>query len=66
MNTEYTKEHMIAVDPGIQAYQEGLRHDGYLFGDELWSPGAGDSGLFQDEGEVGVDCLAWGINCPVF
>lgn len=65
MNTEYTKEQVIAVDPGIQAYQEGLRHDRYLFGDELWSPGTGDSGLFQDEGEVGVDCLDWGINCSV-
>lgn len=65
MNTKYTNQHMIAVDPGNQAYQEGLRHDRYPFDDELWSPGAGDSGFFRDEGEVGVDCLAWGINCPI-
>lgn len=65
MNTEYINEHMIAVDPGTQAYQEGLRHAMYPFGDELWSPGAGDSGFFQDEGEIGVGCLAWGINCPI-
>lgn len=64
MNTEYRNEQMIAVDPGTQAYQEGLHHDRYPFEDELWSLGAGDSGLFQDEGEIGVDCLAWGINCP--
>ena len=66
INTKYTTEDMIAVDPGVQAYQEGPRHDSYFLGNELWSPGAGDNGLFQDEGELGVDCLAWGINCPVF
>lgn len=65
MHTEYTNEYMTAVDPGTQAYQEWLRHDKYPFGDELWNPGDGDSGFFQDEGEVGVDCLAWGINCPI-
>lgn len=48
VNLEYTKDQMAAVDlaPETQSYQEGLRDDGYLFGDELWSPGVGDSGLF--------------------
>ncbi|MCJ1346025.1 hypothetical protein MMC31_004236, partial [Peltigera leucophlebia] len=61
VNIEYTKDQMVAVDPGIQSYQ-GFRDDSYLYEDELWNA---DSGLFQDGGEGGIDCLAWGINCPV-
>lgn len=58
---EYTKDQMVAVDPGIQSYQE-LRDDSYHFENELWSA---DGGLFQDGGEAGSDCLVWGINCLV-
>lgn len=64
-NIDYTKDQMVAVDSEIQSYEEGLPDDRHPFGDELWSPGVGDSGLFQDGGEGGVDCLVWGINCPI-